>query len=78
MYPASEERQMLTNYPAHSCWLFFNEIERITVISIPSGFSERSEPFLTDLFFGADNDSLTPLTVGDGEAIALGLSLRNN
>ncbi len=78
MSPASEGRPDATNYPAHSCWLFFNKIERHHFISRPSDFSERSEPSLTDSVFGADNDSLASLTVGNGEVNRLGLSLRSN
>ncbi|MCW0134317.1 hypothetical protein OIU89_00965 [Escherichia coli] len=69
---------MLTNYPAHSCWLFFNEIERHHCHFQTLRLFRKVRAFLTDSVFGADNDSLTPLPWVMVKSIALGLSLRNN
>ena len=63
---------MLTNYPAHSCWLFSTRLSVITVISRPSGFFRKVRAFLTDSVFGADNDSLTPLPWVMVKSIATG------
>ncbi len=78
MSPASEGRQDAYQLSAHSCWLFFDEIKRHHCHFQTSGFSERSEPFLTDSVFWYGYDSLAPLPVGDGEVNRPGAFLRNN
>ncbi len=70
---------MLANYPAHSCWLFFNEIERHHCHFQTLRLFRKVRAFLTGLcFLVRIMIPLRPLQLGDGEVDRLGLSLRNN
>ncbi len=69
---------MLANYPAHSCWLFFNEIERHHCpFPDPPAF-QKGQTFNGLCFLVRMIHSLRPLPWVMVKSIALGLSLRSN